>query len=384
MTSTHQTTNNASVTRYQRLLLMISNNSNNNTKQTTIMNTKIERNEVINIIGKGVTDPHIHIFNGKAYMYASHDYSNNNKHRFIMKDWVIYSSNDLLNWTHECTLKPENTYIGHPINGCWATDAVAYNSRYYWAFSQVESNVQQIGLVASDTPIGPWTDEIGHPLIPHSYVNDTAVYDPCFFKQGNDVYILFGCWNYYIVKMSHDMKSIDGIPQRIQINNVEGPYGKGKADDKVSLHQYDDVYYLSWGCYYATSTNLFGPYEYRGCIIKPSKMERRFRIHTWPHGVTQGRHGRFFEFNDKWYFAYCEMCFSNNRFYRDFWISPVHYEANGDIETIVINSDAINAKATMTTMWLWSIYTAAITLLKFLFLSMMNAIHYLQSKFQRT
>lgn len=301
--------------------------------------------ERINIIGRGVTDPHIHIFNDRAYLYASHDASPAND-RFIMKDWQVWSSDDLLNWQHESTLKPEDTYIGRPIEGCWATDTVEKNDRYYWVFSEVdpERDRIQIGMVASDSPAGPWQDELGKPLLPHGIV-DTEVYDPCFFKEDDGtVYIVFGVWTYYMAEMAEDMTGIVGAPRPLSVLNPAGPYGKGKTDDKVSLHKRDGIYYLSWGAFYATADALEGPFTYRGCIIDPDRIEERFRKSTWPHGPQQGRHGNFFTWKGDWYFTYCEMCFSGNRYFRDFWISPVFYRENGEIEPIFINSQAIDAK----------------------------------------
>ncbi len=141
--------------------------------------------------------------------------------------------------------------------------------------------------------------------------------------------------------MSDDMLSKDK-PEKIEVISPEGPYGKGKTDDKVSLHKRGDIYYLSWGSYYATSPSLYGPYECQGSIIDPEKVEKRFRDNTWPHGPTQGRHGNFFEWKDQWYFTYCEMAFSGNRFFRDFWISKVEYDENGKILPITIDSNCIN------------------------------------------
>ena len=43
----------------------------------------------------GLNDPHIHIFNDKAYVYATHDKSIENEN-FIMEDWWIWSSTDLV------------------------------------------------------------------------------------------------------------------------------------------------------------------------------------------------------------------------------------------------------------------------------------------------
>ena len=298
--------------------------------------------EAINIIGLGVTDPHIRIFDDRAYLYTSHDHSPQNK-SFVMKDWQVWSSDDLLCWTLESTLKPEETYIDRPFDGCRATDAVEKNGRYYWCFSEVDTQADrhQIGMVVADSPTGPWKDVLGRPLLRDGCV-DTRVYDPCFFKEDDGaVYLLFGVWDYYIVQMSADMPAPLGEPRRIEIIDPQGPYGKGKTDDKVFLHKRRGIYYLSWGSYYAASDRLEGPYTYRGCIVDPEKMEKRFRDFTWPHGPTQGRHGSFFEWKDRWFFAYCEMCFSRNRYYRDLWISDVSYGTNGDIEPIVIDSRAV-------------------------------------------
>jgi arabinoxylan arabinofuranohydrolase len=300
--------------------------------------------EVINTVGMGINDPHIHIFNNKAYLYASHDYSSENT-RFVMKDWQVWSSEDLLSWQWESTLKPEETYIGKPIDGCWATDAVEKNGKYYWAFSEVDRDKKEprIGMVESDSPTGPWVDFLMKPFLDENAA-DTEVYDPCFFKDDDgSVHILFGAFDYYMAPLSEDMHALADKPKKVTIINPQGPYGKGKTDDKVSLHKRKGLYYLSWGSYYAVSSTLDGPYTYRGCIVDPAKMEKRFRDNTWPHGPTQGRHGNFFEWKDQWYFTYCEMCFSGNRYFRDFWISPVNYLENGDMETIRINSKAINA-----------------------------------------
>lgn len=297
--------------------------------------------EVINIIGRGVTDPHIRIFNNRAYLYASHDQSAEND-RFVMRDWQIWSSDNLLDWTLEGTLKPEDTYIGKPIDGCWATDAIEKDGRYYWAFSEVDQTARrhQVGMVVADSPVGPWQDPLGKPLLADRCV-DTEVYDPCFFKEDNgDVYILFGVWDYYIARMSDDMRSLAEVPRKITIINPEGPYGTGKTDDKVFLHKRAGTYYLSWGAYYATSQSLYGPYSYSGCIVWPEHIEPRFRRFTWPHGPTQGRHGSFFEWDGKWYFAYCEMAFSDNRYFRDFWISYVEYSDDGKILPVEIHSHA--------------------------------------------
>lgn len=62
------------------------------------------------IKNKGANDPHIHIFNGKAYLSASHDKSIGSN-TFSMDDWWLWSSDDLVDWKLESVLKPEDIAI---------------------------------------------------------------------------------------------------------------------------------------------------------------------------------------------------------------------------------------------------------------------------------
>lgn len=82
------------------------------------------------IPNQGANDPHIRIIDGKAFLSASHDrFIDNNK--FVMEDWWLWSSDDLVNWELESVLRPEDTYIGMPFSSCWATDIVKRNGKYY-------------------------------------------------------------------------------------------------------------------------------------------------------------------------------------------------------------------------------------------------------------
>ena len=51
-----------------------------------------------------MADPHIFIFNGKPFLYSTRDLDSLAKGRFIMPDWHIWSTNDLLHWKHERTI----------------------------------------------------------------------------------------------------------------------------------------------------------------------------------------------------------------------------------------------------------------------------------------
>lgn len=290
----------------------------------------------------GVTDPQIRIYQDKAYLYASHDIDPASK-SFVMPDWQLWSSPDLVSWSYETTLDPRETYIGKAFDGCWAGDCICRNGVYYWCFSAVDQSLgsYEIGLVSAPTPEGPWTDPIGAAWI-KSDAADTHVYDPGFLQLENgETYLVFGVWDYYIARLKEDMSGLAEEPRKIEIANPAGPYGKGKTDDKPFLHQRSDLFYLSWGSFYATSRNVYGPYEYRGCIIDPQRMESSFREKTWPHGPQQGRHGSFFDWKGQSFFIYCDMSFSGNRYFRGSWISYVHYREDGSIAPIEVTADAV-------------------------------------------
>jgi len=291
------------------------------------------------IPNQGANDPHIRIFNGKAYLSASHDKSANNT-KFTMEDWWLWSSDDLVNWKLEYTLKPEETYIGKPFSSCWATDIACRNGKYYWYFS--EGN-EQAGVVVADSPRGPWKDPLGKPLL-NSEMTPTHEYDMGIFQDAAcEFYIVFGVWDYYIAKLNEDMISLAESPRKIEIIDPRGPYNQdGKniqkpTDDKPFIHSYNGKYYLSWGCFYAMADNVYGPYNYTGSVMDASSFAPGFEKPTWPNGFLQGRHGSFFEFHNQWYFAYCDISHTGNRYFRDTFISYVHYKDNGEMALIRVD-----------------------------------------------
>ncbi|KQV26008.1 MULTISPECIES: family 43 glycosylhydrolase [unclassified Microcella] len=294
------------------------------------------------IPNQGVNDPHIRIFGDTAYLYASHDLSPSND-SFVMADWQVWSSLDLVHWQHASTLSPDDTYLRGAVEftSAWATDAAEKDGRYFWYFSEGDARV---GVVAGPTPVGPWSDPLGAPLLAEG-LTSTQHYDPGIFSEGGRRYIVFGAWDYFIAELGEDMVSLAEPPRQLRIQDAQGPYtyaegspfeGRG-TDDKPFLHREGDLYYLSWGAFYATSLALFGPYTYRGCVIDDSSFPTGLDQPTWPLGPAQGRHGSFFSWHGQTYFAYCDISQTGNRYFRDTFISYVHYRSDGTIAPIRVD-----------------------------------------------
>jgi beta-xylosidase len=285
--------------------------------------------------GIGLCDPHIRIYNDCAYLYATHDKGPDYK-GFTMDDWWIWSSPDLVYWKHECTLRPEQTYYGQPDSSCWAVDAMERDGNHYFYFSR---GPRDIGVMVGETAVGPWRDPLGKPLLAKGSVA-TDIRDPGLFKDDDgECYIVFGTWNFYIARLNADMISLAETPRRINILNPEGPYGKGKTDDKPYLHKRGGLYYLSWGCYYAMSKSVYGDYDCKGSIVVEANVHPSLRYKH--RHITLDRHGSFFEWRGQWYFICNEMGITQKDHFRDSSITNVHYRENGEIELVLITPEGV-------------------------------------------
>ena len=303
---------------------------------TTVLPLNIARADNPILPGLGACDPQVRVFDGRVYLYATHDYSPTNT-GFRMDDWWQWQTDDLVNWKQVGTLKPEQTFIGKPFQSCWAGDAATAGGKYFWYFS---AGPREIGVVEGQTPIGPWTDPLGKPLIPRD-LTPTAARDPGILMDDDGKnYIVFGTFSFYLARLNADMISLAEPPKLLALDKLAGPYGAGKTDDKPFLHRYNGRYYLSWGCFYAMADNPYGPYVYKGSILTAENTQPEMVNNR----LVQDRHGSFFEFKGQWYF----ICNDTSRpgatpRFRDSAISYVHYRADGEIAPLRLDKTGVGA-----------------------------------------
>lgn len=177
------------------------------------------------IMRQGICDPHIHIFEGKAYLYATCDDFLPGTEHFQMTRWKIFSSEDLVHWTEEGEEKPENFYCG-AIDQCWAVDAAKRDGKYYWYFSEGD---RAVGVGVSDSPSGPFKEALGEPLVGMDTPPvGVKKWDPCVFTDDDgEAYLIcgfaFGDDEYLIARLNPDMCSIAEPLRPIEyIGNING------------------------------------------------------------------------------------------------------------------------------------------------------------------
>lgn len=267
----------------------------------------------------GMADPHLHIFNNRAYIYAGRD-ADSTVRDFTMPDWNIWESEDLIHWKNVRTIYPKDTYMDPASVGCYASDAAYRNGYCYFYFSNHSNKGDDTGVLRATSPDGIYEDILGKPLLPN-YLTPTREYDPCCFIDDDPhqtPYIVFGWWDsrgteryFQIAKLNEDMMSLAEKPRPIKITGVE--YNL----DKPNLHKHGDLYYISMGSLYATSTNVYGPYTYRGQVGST-------------FGLGLRAHGNFKEWNGQWYHVWCRYVKPPFR-YRESLMTYLHYKDNGEM-----------------------------------------------------
>ena len=257
---------------------------------------KVVNNPIIS--GLGVCDPHIHIFNNKAYLFASHDREPGVKF-YGMYDWWMWSSSDLVHWELEYNLFPKDMWVG-PTNNSWAVDGAFRNGNVYF---YVSGNWRTGVAVSTKGPAGPFKDALGKQMIEQ--------YDPTIFiddDANKTPYLIAGKFPYHIAKLNENMISLAEEQRNLKIDTA------GWKGDGSNLHKHKGIYYLNGhGTSYATATNIYGPYTYRGTFYKEKWID----------------HPSVFTWNNQ---SYCTFGTGDvGRLFRKTHLTYVHYKDNGEI-----------------------------------------------------
>lgn len=217
---------------------------------------------------KFTADPAPYVHGDTIYLYTTHD--EDNAEGFLMRDWLLYTSTDMVNWQDRgavASLRDFKWYDGN--NGAWAECVVERNGKWYM-YCPIHGH--GIGVLVADSPFGPFKDPIGKPLVWQKEHWDDI--DPTvLIDDDGQAYMYWGNPNVYSVKLNEDMISYDGeITKHPKITDYqEGPW----------LYKHDGKYYMAFastccpeGIGYAMSDSPMGPWEYKGHIMNHTPRTR--------------------------------------------------------------------------------------------------------------
>lgn len=216
-------------------------------------------------------DPAPMVHNDTIFLYTSHDEDDAEGYGFKMKDWLLYTSTDMVNWTeHGAVASLKDFGWLDKDNGAWAIQVVERNGKYYM-YCPIHGN--GIGVLVADSPYGPFRDPIGKPLVwQREHWNDI---DPTvMIDDDGQAYMYWGNPHLYYVTLNDDMISYSGEIHKFDTepeHYQEGPW----------LYKRGGRYYLAYastccpeGIGYAMSDSPTGPWECKGYIMRPTERTR--------------------------------------------------------------------------------------------------------------
>lgn len=275
-------------------------------------------------------DPAPLVHNGRVYLYTGHD-EDGSTSSFVMHDWRVWSSADMVNWTDHGSPLSLNTFSWAGANA-WAGQAVERDGKFYWYVPvSVRATGQfAIGVAVSDSPTGPFRDALGHPLVENSEIDPTV-----FIDDDGQAYLYWGNPNLWYVKLNADMTSYAGSPVRIPLT-TEGFGSRTDNPDRPTLYEEAPWVYKRNGLYYmvyaakccsefiaySTAPSPTGPWTYRGTVM-PAQ------------GNSFTNHAGIVDFQGNSYFFYHNGALpGGGGFTRSVAVEKFSYNADGTIPTI--------------------------------------------------
>lgn len=303
-------------------------------------------------------DPSAHVFNGRIYIYPSHDTATGTPEddlgsHFDMRDYHVLSMDSVGGKVtdHGVALDIKNIpWAGRQL---WAPDAAFAHNTYYLYFPvKDKQDVFRIGVATSDKPEGPFTAE-------KEPIRGSYSIDPCVFKDDDGTHYMYfgGIWggqlqrwsnNKYdstagnrkaddpavlprMAKLQPGMKEFAEAVREIRLVDSAGNLFQEKHNDKRFfeapwVHKYNGRYYFSYStgdthniCY-AIGESPYGPFTYKGIILKP--------VEGWTN------HHSIIEKDGKWYLFYHDVQLSGKTHLRNVKVTELRYNADGSIQTI--------------------------------------------------
>lgn len=304
-------------------------------------------------------DPSAHVFNGRIYIYPSHDIESNTAEddeggHFDMKDYHVFSMDSIGGEVIDHGVALDIRDVSWARRQMWAPDAAFADSTYYLYFPvKDKQDVFRIGVATSKKPEGPFVAE------PKPIANSYSI-DPSVFKDDDGSFYMYfgGIWggqlqrwndNKYdgtkknrtpeelaslprMAKLSADMKSFAEPVKEIKIVDENGNVFKEAQNDKRFfeaswVYKYNGKYYFTYSTgdthfiNYAIGDSPYGPFTYKGIVLNP--------VEGWTN------HHSIVEINGKWYLFYHDTQLSGGKTHlRNIKVTELKHDADGTIQTL--------------------------------------------------
>ncbi|MBV1908431.1 MAG: glycoside hydrolase family 43 protein [Kangiellaceae bacterium] len=285
-------------------------------------------------------DPAAIVHKDTVYLYTGHDEQVPGKTGFIMKDWLLFSSKDMVNW------KPHGSILSvadfkWAQHSAWAAHMIERDGKFYFYTSVYYNGGENpgfaVGVAVADNPAGPFRDVRGSALLTNGMTNQSSNnwddIDPAIFIEENgDAYMFFGNSVAKYVKLKDNMIELDGEIKVLDLPNFT---------EALWLHKKKDNYYLTYASglpetiHYVMSKSIHGPWQYIGLLNEVA-------------GNSNTNHQSIIEFKGRDYFIYHTGAMQHNspigiggEFRRSVSIEPLLYNSDGTLKPIKMTTEGI-------------------------------------------
>lgn len=287
------------------------------------------------ITDKFTADPAAIVHDETVYLYAGHDEAAEDFHFYNMKEWLVYSSTDMVTWQeHPVPLKVSDFEWARA--DAWASHVIERNGKFYWYVTVSHDAIEgkAIGVAVSDSPTGPFKDARGSALITNDMTKATDIswddIDPVvYIDDTGQAYMFWGNTVCYYAKLKDNMIELDGPIMTIDLPHfTEAPW----------VHKQGDWYYLSYAYQfpekiaYAMSKSIEGPWEFKGILNELA-------------GNSNTNHQAIIDFKGKSYFIYHNGGIQpfGGSFRRSVCIDYLYYNPDGTLKRVVMTSEGVKA-----------------------------------------
>ncbi len=287
-------------------------------------------------------DPAALVHDGRIYLYTGHDEAPDNTKFFVMNDWLVFSTDDLVTWeAHGPRLHVKD--FTWAKGDAWAAQVIERDGKFYWYVTVRHDDTRPgfaIGVAVGDTPLGPFKDALGKALITNDMTTDTHIdwddIDPSvFIDDDGQAYLFWGNTKPYYARLKRNMIELDG-----PIHNIQG---LPEFTEAIWIHKHKDNYYLSYAMGfpekigYAMSKSITGPWEYKGILNEVA-------------GNTPTNHQAIIEFKGRHYFFYHTGAGrpAGGQYRRSVSVEEMFYNPDGTIQRIVMTTEGVSGRPAST------------------------------------
>ncbi|MFI9531277.1 family 43 glycosylhydrolase [Micromonospora rosaria] len=244
-------------------------------------------------------DPAPMVHDGRVYLYTGRDEDGSTY--FTMREWRVFSSADMVNWTDHGVPMSLSTFAWAEADA-WAGHVIPRNGKFYWYVPvRQRGGGMVIGVGVADSPTGPFRDAIGRPLVGNGEIDPHA-----FIDDDGQAYLYWGNPNLWYVRLNPDMISFSGGPTQIPLTTAGFGTRTGNPS-RPTLYEEGPWVYKRNGTYYnvfaaeccsefigySTAPGPTGPWTYRGTV-----MPRQGASFTNHPGIVDYQGGSYFFYHN--------------------------------------------------------------------------------------